>query len=160
MINNISWASYWQVIVITLLIYYGFVLYLFYRKDILNLVIGIQRRLLVEPIQGTPNKNPATDRNHRDEIIETILSTRDEAEELSPILQSLIDEVVAYLDQASYSKASKEEITFSLQQIIKKYPQPKLTSHQPAINKLLKFECENKCSVILDDDDINSVWLG
>lgn len=160
MINNISWASYWQAIVITLLTYYGFVLYLFYRKDILNLFVRNQRRFALQPIQSTQNKNQATDRANQNEIIETILSGPDEDGELLPILQSLIDEVVAYMDQVSYSKPAKEEIIFSLQQIIKKYPQVKLTSHLPAINNLLKFECENKSSVILDDNDINKVWLG
>jgi len=160
MINNISWTSYWQAIAIILLFYYGFILFVYYRKDLLKILAGNKNQLSAGVLQPTPLKDLSADRQHQNEFVKDRLAEADDSKELMPVVQSLIDETVAYMEQAGHAGAVKEEIVFSLQQIIKKYPVVKFTAHQPAINDLILYECETKCSVKLDKDDINGVWKG
>ena len=155
-----SWTSYWQAIAIILLLYYGFVLFFYYRKDFLKLLAGNKSQLSAGVLQPAHLKDLSAGRQNKNEVVKEILADTNNSKELMPVLQSLIDEVVAYMEHAGHAGAVKEEVVFSIQQIIKKYPVLKFTAHQPAINDLILYECETKCSVKLDEDDINSVWKG
>jgi hypothetical protein len=150
MINNISWAGYWYVIAITLIIYYLFVLILFYRKEM---------QYLFEGNKGRSSKDSRYTVHHRDSISNETLSGMHDEEGLVSSVQMLKDETIAYLEQAGQDCSIKEEIVFSLQQIIKKYTVLKYTTYQKQINNLLQLECKNKCSLFLDEEDIKNVWL-
>jgi hypothetical protein len=152
MINNISWASYWYAIALTLISYYLFILIVFYKRDIQYFIGGNKR-------QPTPDYLRST-LKQQDKIGKESLSGIHDEEGLISAAQALNDEAIAYLEQAGLNGSIKDEIVYCLQQIIKKFPILKYTAHQPAINKLIQSECTNNCSLSLDEQDINNVWLG
>lgn len=135
MINNISWGDYWFTLLILTLIYYVYVLLVYYRS---NLVRRIQPAFF----------------SRRPEV-----SSSSDDDELLPVVQSLTDEMIAYLEQASKADAVKPEIIFALQRIAKKYKEVKESPYQSSVNRLLQFECENKCAVHLSEEEIKQVWM-
>ena len=132
---NISWAQYWSVIIVSLILYYGFVLVVYYRSDLL---------LRFQP--GVSLKQAKKNFNTDDDP-------------LLPVVQSLTDEMTAYLEQAANKRAVKEEIIFAMQQLTSKYKGIKDTRYQNAVNSLLQFECGSKCAVHLDEEEIRQVWM-
>jgi hypothetical protein len=152
MINNISWASYWYAVAITLISYYLFILILFYKRDIQYFIGGNKRQPTPDDLRSTLKQ--------QDKIGKESLSGIHDEEGSISAAQALNDEAIAYLEQAGLNGSKKDEIVYCLQQIIKKFPILKYTAHQPAINKLIQSECKNNCSLSLDEQDINNVWLG
>lgn len=135
MVNNISWGSYWSVLTVLLIFYYAYVLLKYYRND---LRLRFQPAASITPIQKRKESGDG---------------------ELLPVVQSFSDEMAAYLDQASYAKAGKNEILFALQQIAKKHLVIKDSTYQPAINSLIVLEAKEKCSVHLSEEDLRQVWV-
>ena len=133
MFNNISWGGYWSVLSILVVIYYLYVFLVYYRNDIRN----FQTIKKVGHFQH---------------------ETGDEG--ILHMVQSLIDEVTAYLYQAAQGAAIKQEIIFAMQQIIKKYPGIKFTPHENNINNLIQSECKDKCAIVLSAEEIKQVWIG
>ncbi len=138
MVNNISWGSYWSVLIILTVIYYAYVLWVYYRSDIFQ-------RLAVQ--KAIAPASPLT-----------TFSQDQSKDELFPVVQSFTSEMSAYLEQASYARAAKNEIIFGLQQIAKKHPGIKDSQYQPAINSLIIFESKDKCAVSLSEEEVGQVW--
>jgi len=147
MVNNISWGSYWSVLTIMVIIYYAYVLLVYYRDDLRNRLAGKNGRLSAGSFQPTFSVKEMQGHHENGD------------DELLPVVQSFTDEMTAYLGQAAYAKAGKPEIIFALQQIAKKYEKIKNSSHQQAVNKLIQFECEDRCAVHLKEEEIKQVWL-
>ena len=146
MFNNISWTSYWSVLSVLTIIYYAYVLLVYYRSDLRNRLAG---KISHSSVGHFPPSQPLTQhQSHR-------VSGEDE---LFPAVQSLTDEMKAYLEQAGH--ALKEEIIFGLQKIFKKYRVLLNSSYQEAIENLLLLECETKSAVHLSDEEIKQVWMG
>jgi hypothetical protein len=132
MINNISWGSYWSALTVLLFIYYAYVLLRYYRKDIYSRVVASPSTQLRKEVEN-----------------ETSL----------PIIQTLTDEITAYLEQAGIAGAKKQEIVFALQQIALKHKSLKNSEYQSAINTLIQFECKEKCAIHLSEEEIGQVWM-
>lgn len=147
MVNNISWGSYWSVLAILTILYYAYILLVYYGSELRNRLAG---KSSVLPARHFKSSSPLARHDHH----------VGGADELLPVMQSLTDEVSAYLEQAAYSKAGKPEVLFALQQMVKRYPVICNTSYQESINKLLQFEAENKCAIHLNEVEIKQVWMG
>jgi hypothetical protein len=146
MVNNITWGSYWSVLIVCTIIYYAYVLLVNYRSDLRKRLAGKPSSLSAGHFQPAPP------------IIKQQSHSESGEDELFPVVQSLTDEMTAYLEQAGH--AVKDEIIFGLQQIFKKYRVILNSAYQDAIEKLLLFECENKNAVHLSDAEIKQVWMG
>lgn len=144
--NNISWSSYWSALTSLTLIYYAYVLLVFYRHDLRNLLVGKIKKMPTGVSQPSP---PILKRNNPVE--------RDD-DELFLSAQSLADETLAYLDQSGHGL--KEEIFFGLKQIFKKHRIILNSSYQPAMESLLLSECEAKCAIHLTEEEVKQVWMG
>ena len=146
MANNISWGSYWSVLVFLTVIYYAYVLLVYYRSELRKLLAG---GTSVLPARNSQRPPPLTDQPKHDE---------NGGDHLFPMVQSLTDEMSAYMEQTGHGL--REEIIFGLQRIFKKHNSILNTSYQEAIESLLIAECENKCAIRLNDEEVKQVWMG
>ena len=147
MVNNISWGSYWSALTIMVIIYYAYIILVYYRDDLRNRLAGKNGRLSAGSFQATFSVKEMRDHHETGD------------DELLPVVQSLTDEMTAYFGQVAYVKAGKAEIIFALQQIAKKYEMIKNSSHRQAVNRLVQFECKDKCAVHLSEEEIKQVWM-
>ena len=147
MVNNISWGSYWSALTTMVIIYYAYVILVYYRDDLRNRLAGKNGRLSAGSFQPTLLKVDNQEHSVRG------------GDEVLPVLQSITDEMVAYLGQASYAKAGKTDIIFALQQIARKYEMIEISSHRQAVNKVVQFECKDRCAVHLSEEEIKQVWM-
>lgn len=146
MLNNISWGSYWTALTILAILYYALIVLLFYWHD-LQQMLSAKGRLL------TSGSSQSGD------FAKEGISNNDDGNDLPVEVQSFTQEVGAYLEQAKYAGALKEEILFGAKQILKKYPSLKSSEYQEGINNLLLFESKNKCAIHLNNEELRQVWL-
>lgn len=144
MLNNISWASYWYAIVISSVLYYGYVLLVYYRN------------VIVQRFQSTQTESPKRS-NRKTELTKQDHYINDD-DSLLPVVQSLSNEITAYLEEAASNGTIKAELIFSLQQIVGKYADLQSSPYTNSISKLIKFECRDKCAIYLDDEEVRQVW--
>lgn len=136
MFSSISWQSYISTVAILLVIYYAFVLYVYYRKDIVQFL--------------------TTGRNNDEGSKQNMLADNTGAEE------NYIDELRALIHQAGYSRLSKDELVFSLQQLLGsgRFETIQTPGFKEKLGKIITYECQTNCSMHLDEEDLQRVWVG
>ena len=141
MFSSISWQSYISTVAILLVIYYAFVLYVYYRKDIVQLLTT-----------GRYNGEAREQNMHND---------NSESEE-QEVTENHVDEVKALIHQAGYSRLSKDELVFSLQQLFgsARFETMQTPGFKKRLSKIITYECQTNCSMHLDEEDLERVWVG
>lgn len=115
MLQSISWSQYFSTLLLSLIVYYAYVAYKYFRWEILSL-IGIKKiEEKVTPIAVTDFKKQFTSSNHTDFL------PKENPGEAAVILQPFWDEANAYLAEMK-PDAPKEEILFAVKMIVEKYP--------------------------------------
>lgn len=138
MFNNISWQSYWVALALVSTGYYLLISFIYYRGDF--------RQLLSK--KSSPTSNPAV-------ISQNLVS--DETKER--MLDSCMDEISAFFQKSKRTRVVRKELIFSLQTILKKYPSLKSSGYKDSIGNAIAKQCEQICSIQLNQDEVNYVWL-
>ena len=141
MFSSVSWQSYISTLAILLFIYYSFILYVYYRKDIVQLLTT-----------GRVNSNGSQQSTHPN-------NTRSEEQAGT---DNYVDEVKALIHQAGYSRLSKDELVFSLQQLLGsgRFEIEKTPVFKERLSKIITYECQTNCSMHLDEEDLQRIWVG
>jgi len=151
MINTISWQAYWQVIVVALVIYYVVVVFRFFvRNSILS--SGSATAITGSPIS-------TSDGLLRDSGVHSEFHQPEMGSE-EQLVYSCIDELNAFLQQSKRTKCDKPSFLFSIKRILTKYPSLKTSQYKEAVSSVLASEAEHLCSIHIDREDVDSVWLG
>ena len=146
MLQNISWQAYWITLAITLILYYSFVLFFFYRNSVLN--------SLVRKATHTGNNQLSF---FQQETSENNSSSNPEVDTIVP---SLVSELHAFFQAAGPRAYTKEALLQSIKMIIRKYRgEIDQSQHQRSINQLLLVLSEQHCAIHLSTAEVSSVWV-
>ncbi len=164
MFNNISWQGYWNAIALISIAYYFIIYLLYYRKDF---GINFLKTRNSSHLSSLPSTSTLSDEEkHSANFQPTALndssvdSKMQADESVVAIAQVCIDELNAFFEESKRKRPIKEELMYSLQNILKKYPVIKDSTFQESITNLIIVNCETFCSISLNDDDVVHVWLG
>jgi hypothetical protein len=151
MLNNISWASYVFAISITVIIYYIFVLILYYRQDLQNIIFR------KADYRGKSTRSNSYSSNEYQGIDSNELTTANADQnnlmpELLLILQNLIK-------TGANRNFPKEEILLSLQLKLQQFPALKESVHKEQINQFILTAFESICSIHLSGEEISALWI-
>ena len=142
MINNISWQGYWITLALISAGYYLFIYLLYYRSDF---KVWIHRKPYNS--QGIASASVSVARPSIEQNAEGLID-------------SCIDEINAFFEEARRNKTMKKELIYSLQLLLKKYPSLKNSEYQESLSNVIAAQCEHICSVHLNADEVRHVWLG
>ena len=163
MINNIGWASYCYAVIILMLLYYLFVLLFFYKKDIVAIVVKSRKSISLSSSTQTPESWDAFPQNDYDlnkHIVEHGVNSELQfaGDDLFRLIQSLRDELEAYVSEASAMQAGKKEMIFSIKQLLSKYPHPGMLSYRVSINSFIDLKLTKYCSIHLTEEEMKQLW--
>ena len=147
MLKNISWANYWIFILVTLAAYYITIGCLYYLAEIKQLLQGKSNLF----VKLNTSKNAGIARNPS--------ITPQSEDNLQQIVSEYIDEITTALKQAAENSLIKQEIIYSLQQIANKYAVVKNSPFKSFITDYILIECNNYCSIHLDDEEVKRIWI-
>lgn len=131
MLSNISWSSYWTVLLLATAIYYLYAVRLFYGTALARKFRG----------NSLPGKEMPID------------------EPEDKFLQHYRDEINAYLEQASYERPEKRELLVRLRHIGQHHPVILQHPYCHAAQQILMTELKNYCAVTLNGDELEQVML-
>ncbi|MET0636127.1 MAG: hypothetical protein ABWZ25_08855 [Chitinophagaceae bacterium] len=141
MFSSISWSTYWSVLAGVLILYYAFLLAGYYRNEIASLWTG--------SVRTKDNLNP---------VNPDTAKPVSESSDVSAI-HAMADEIGHFLSQSAENGNLKKEIMFGLRQIVNKYPSLQSSAYRPELEQMISFECQTKCSIHLNGEEIQQVWL-
>jgi hypothetical protein len=67
--------------------------------------------------------------------------------------------VNSFFEAAKTNKCEKNELIYALQKILRKYSSLNAPTYKNFLNKTIAAQCEQICSVRLNEDDVGRVWL-
>jgi len=140
MFNTISWQSYLTTLALVIAIYYAFLLIFYYRND---LEVLVRSKNESQPFQanGEEFQRPSVD--------------SDEG-----IVYACMDEVNAFFEEAKKRKWHKNELTYAIQSIVKKYPAIRTSGYKKSVSTVLQNQCEHICNIHISAEELEHVWLG
>lgn len=123
MLQSISWSQYISTLLLSIILYYAYVAYKYFRWEILSL-IGIKKideKGTLIPVAEI--KKQFTASTHADFLPKELPG------EVNGKLQPFWDEVNAYLAEIRL-QAPKEEVCFAIKKILEKYPELNSTEYK------------------------------
>ncbi|HMO60723.1 MAG: hypothetical protein QM725_07215 [Lacibacter sp.] len=151
MLQSISWSQYLTSLILLLVCYYVYVGYKFYSWELLNLV-GIKK---IEPgvadIPIEEFKAKLVSENHAAYLPK-------ETVDGANVLQSIKDEITAYLIATVDSIPSKNELLNALQVIIAKYPAKNLSGNNNSLHQFILAETEAIHPGVITQDDLPVIF--
>lgn len=148
MLTNISWSEYLVFILVIIFCYYIILLFVFYKRDIINLIENINHRGGKGAI-----------------IIDSHLADQEDKDLVKPDIDSpdiiiqVQQEIRANLERAKSKSFIREEIMQSLQLILKNNSAVLGIQQHEAINNYISMMCESICSIHLGKEEINQLWI-
>ena len=83
-------------------------------------------------------------------ISDVVLNSGTDREDISIILGDL--------EEAFANKQNKSELILALQKKIQSYQEIDDPGFRDSINRFILSECQNKCSIRLEEDDLRTLW--
>ena len=139
---NISWQGYWIWLAVISAGYYLVIYLLYYRHD-------LKAWIHPKPYNSV-GIVPAS---------ESIIQPPVE-KDAERLIDSCMDELNAFFEESRRKKVMKEELIYSLQLLLKKYPSLKDSEYKESLTNLIATQCEDTCLVRLNADEVYHVWLG
>ena len=158
MFSQISWATYIEAVVYSIVFYYVFILYKYYRHDLSNILKGKQKPTLTEVAFTSTSLQPTNANGNVTNLVD-FMPKEDHDDECSPLVQSLTDEIQAFITEAGNNEFEREPILLSLQLLISKYPSVKSSPYKESIQKLIVQQCATNCSVHLSEEELDGLWV-
>ena len=147
MLKDISWTDYWVFILIILAAYYITIGCLYYLTEIKQMLSG-KSNLLLQP------------HSLKKVFVSKVSIVNTESEDdLHPLVKECMDRIRNLLKEAAENTLVKEEIIYSLQQLTSKYSVIKNSPFKSFITDYILIECDNYCSIHLDDEEVREIWL-
>ncbi len=141
MLSGISWIQYLVFLIIVTTVYYIIVFFIFYRKDFFAYINKSGKTLSDGEITISG-----------DNIGEASIRNATDPSELQHEIQLLLKEAAA-------KKLIKEEIIMSLQILLGPYHSLQSNPLKETINNYIITQTENICSIHLDAESIDQVWV-
>lgn len=154
MLSTISWSQYITIVSVSLLFYYCFVGFKYYRWEILSLV-GIRKveeEKIFIPADGTIQHFKSME-NHEDYLPKAVVEA-----DISPLVQAFADEVEAFTNSAE-PNMPPPELLFSLKLIASKYPALKTADCRDEISTIAFTQINEKFPGTLKEAELLSIWV-
>lgn len=156
MFADISWGDYCMAIGLLVLVWYAFLGFRFYQKELKQIASG--KRKVKFPVLGNNRTKQfrfeSKDKDDSKSILfssSESLSTLEDAEELSDLLANAIKESA----ERNLPKAAFQNY---LKLILNNYPYVKESTSRVKVNELMVSECEKHSQIILTYAEVDGLW--
>ncbi len=148
MFSQVSFTDYVQTILYILPLYYGYVLYVYYRKDIKAILSGSRGNYS----SAIAKKVRVNDDNSVD------FQRTGATGHYTSVVKSLKNELTAFISAAGLNSFDKQDIHASLQLLIEKYSSVAASPYRSDIQQLIIDECKSHCSVSFSEAELEALW--
>ncbi|MBN8788528.1 MAG: hypothetical protein J0I84_15670 [Terrimonas sp.] len=150
MVKGMSWRECFEILSLFVLIYYGVLLLLYFRRDILQLARQGFRKPAVKPL--TPKERNAVSQTAKSS--DTVASNPT----LFSSVHELMEELKSLFDAASQKPLQKQELLMALQLTLNEYYQLKGTPFEDAVNNHIMQQGLVQCGIAITDIEIKQLW--
>ena len=156
MFTNISWTAYIIFVSILLTAWYLGIVVRFYLGDLQILIF--QKGRSTQRITGNAFRS-IPDEELSNESEGSVISNKEQTDYQFEKVETLSEKIKEAVSDASEKRYNKEEFSFSLQIILKAYPELKGSPFQIPINNLVISECEKQGFIRLSAVELEMLWI-
>jgi hypothetical protein len=161
MCSTISWSAFLQTIIILSVIYYSWLLLTFYRNDLIKWFSNFSKVKSKPVLQTATIPEAQRPMSYNEMTVATAESSLQEKENiLRSSVHDLMEDLKIIFIEAAGDKTKKPELMLKIQKKLKEYPQIKGTAFETEITRLIEFESNEQCEIILSDEELNMLWNG
>jgi hypothetical protein len=153
MIKQISWASYFTAIGVTLTFYYTIICFKYYLNDIKEILAGKSKWFFKGKLFDSSIKA-----RHNFETTANNFEETDNNQNLFPVINQIAQEIKMTLEDAARKNQARQEVVCALQLLLRKYTAIKQTPFELIVNNYILIECSNYCSIHLEKEEVNMLW--
>ena len=154
MIKTISWNEFLTFTGLLIAAYYVVIIMLYYRKECLDILSNRGKLVLPESTQKQNIGVPVSDIAGIHSVHQSNADST-----LMPVVHELMEELNQVITIAGKKQYAKEELIFSIQQVLHNYAQLKSTTFQTSINNYIEAEIIDHCSIHLSAGEMHSLWM-
>ncbi len=157
MFTNISWTAYIIFVSILLLAWYLVIVVRFYLGD-LQILLS-RKGKSTQLVAGDAFRSVQDDEeiSHQPDTISIL--NQEQTDQLFEKVEIISGKIKDAVSDASKKDYSKEEFSFSLQIILKAYPELKGSPFQVPINNLVISESEKQGFILLSAVELEMLWI-
>lgn len=156
MFQSISWQAYFTAVLISLVIYYLFIWFLFFKNKV---PVHANRPATFEnaAINHLFKESDHRDYQPKSNNLSYVGALSEENEIRSPSAAAFLDETSA-LANATGKDCDKANLLLSLKQIARKYPLLGNSSDKQNVIAVLKNIFQRACEVTFDEQELTELW--
>jgi hypothetical protein len=151
MFRNISWGNYCIAIGVLILVWYTYLGFRFYYKELKQIVSG-ERDLNFSVVRSKEQKQFSTESNSNS------TPSLSESFGVSKVVEELTSILLNAIIESKERNLSKEEFQMYLKLILNDYPDVKDSTFRTTINKLMVSECTKNPQMILTYAEVDGLW--
>jgi len=155
MFSEISWTDYVEVVLFMLAVYYGVVLIKYYRKDFIFFLLKKHKAPIAAFATATLKEQKPKANNVG---YNATTYAQDSSDQFGLLVQSLVDELKAFLSEAGENGLLKEQMWHSLKLLLGKYSSLEGSPFKESIQHFIIDECQRICSVHFSEIEIEGLW--
>jgi len=156
MLNHLSWTSYFEAVVLLLVIYYVFIGSRFYAADIKQLFVPAGKN---GPDKSLPDQLMFKgDDDAAEGLPEEVIYGRDNYPDDIQQADELIALIKKRVEAASGKLYAPAVLLSELHAIFREHNSLKTSPHRPAINEQVVTECERTGVAELTEDEVDQWW--
>jgi hypothetical protein len=158
MLNQLSWTTYFEIIIFLTAIYYTYILFKYYRYDIGQLFQSSSGRNETSDVPEVlryekPAKIPTPAVKHFPDARPGPAYTEEVQEG-----EEFIAEIKGCIHKASGKPFAPAVLIPQIKKLFAEHPELKNSSDRPAINELVVRECEDTGTALLTEDEVDQWW--
>ncbi len=156
MFTNISWTAYIIFVSILLVAWYLVIIVRFYLSDLQILLSQngrSTRKITGNAFRSVPDEGLSNEQEG------ATIANKEQTDYLFEKVETLSEKIKEAVSEASEKKYNKEEFSFSLQIILKAFPELKGSPFQIPINNLVISECEKQGFIRLSAVELEMLWI-
>ena len=162
MFNEIGWQTYWTASVLTTGVYYIIILCIYYWSDLKAILLTKGHRYSFSSVlrNELPTGNGSI---INDQDLYDVTSTNPNVQtgkqkDQSVIFQLLLDELQAFFAGVEEEAWSRNEFTYALRSLLKKYPVKLEEDDRHALEQIIVLLSKEKGSLHLSLEEIKGLW--
>ncbi len=164
MLNQLSWTTYFEIVIFLTALYYIFVLFTYYREDARQLLQSQKptsethqvpealRYEQPEKVEKFEQIEYPADENPQDDILDK-LQNEDFA-----TAEKFIEQVKVCIKNASGKPYAPAILIPQIKKLFRENPDLLNSPQRPSINELIVQECESTGTALLTEDEVDQWW--
>ncbi|MBW4888950.1 hypothetical protein KXQ82_04460 [Mucilaginibacter sp. HMF5004] len=158
MLNQLSWTTFFEIVIFLAAAYYIFVLFRYYAGDIRQMVQPLPSEKMDQKIPDTLRFEQPEEKHHASSTAVHFAGRENFPDETLEETSELRGKLKQCIQNASGKPFAPAVLIPQIKKLFREFPDQQFSPQRPAINELVVQECERTGTALLTEDEVDAWW--